>query len=196
MFIDSIKSSFTSSFDSWSTDRKTVDTQLKFQVDIGSAQNNNSPKNLIVAHQTENKIGVPNKAENIADFDNLNMRKDPVDIVGVRYPRNVVNIDHGLNGYLDQYRDLQLFYEKYVGEELLNAFISYTVMKNKYPIQVIDLRIQVDHINPQKTQLFQEYRSATNIARLFMILIRHREIRMISDSKKISVVDIIQNDNT
>ena len=44
MFIDSIKDSFTLSFDSWSTDKKTVDTQLEYQVDIGSAQNINSPK--------------------------------------------------------------------------------------------------------------------------------------------------------
>ena len=29
-------------------------------------------------------------------------------------------------------------------------------MKNKYPIQVCDLRFQIDHINPQKSQLFEE----------------------------------------
>ena len=28
------------------------------------------------------------------------------------------------NEYLDQYRDLNLFYKEYVGEELLNPFIS------------------------------------------------------------------------
>ena len=32
------------SFDSWTTDRKIVNTGLEFQVDIGSAQNINSPK--------------------------------------------------------------------------------------------------------------------------------------------------------
>ena len=48
-------------------------------------------------------------------------------------------------------------------------------MKNKYPIHLIDLRFQVDHINPKKKGLFEEYRSATNNARLFVILIRQRE---------------------
>ena len=41
-------------------------------------------------------------------------------------------------------------------------------MKNVYPIQVTDLRFQVDHINPKKNQLFKEYRGYPNIARLFI----------------------------
>ena len=45
-----IKNSFTLSFDSWSTDLKTVVTQLDSQVDIESAQKIKGPKNLIVAH--------------------------------------------------------------------------------------------------------------------------------------------------
>ena len=52
IFNDSIKKSFTLSFDSWSTDRKTADTQLEYQIHIGSVQKSNSPKYLIVAHQT------------------------------------------------------------------------------------------------------------------------------------------------
>ena len=59
-------------------------------------------------------------------------------------------------------------------------------MKNRYPIQVIDLRFQVDHIKSKKIQLFEEYRGATSNARLFIILVRHREIKMISDGKKIT----------
>ena len=50
MFNDSIKSSFTLSSDSWTNDKNTVDTQLVYQVDIGSAQIINSPKYLIAAH--------------------------------------------------------------------------------------------------------------------------------------------------
>ena len=38
LFNDSDKNSFTLSFDSWSTDRKSVDTLLQYQIDIGSAQ--------------------------------------------------------------------------------------------------------------------------------------------------------------
>ena len=63
------------SFDSWSTDRKTVDSQLDYQVDIGSAENINSLKYLIVAHQTAARIGVPNRTKNIAIFNNLDVKK-------------------------------------------------------------------------------------------------------------------------
>ena len=36
-------------------------------------------------------------------------------------------------------------------------FISYTDMKTKYHIQIVDLRHQTDHITPKKIQLFQQY---------------------------------------
>ena len=124
MFNDSIKNSFTLSFDSWSTDRKTVDTQLEYQVDIASARNNNGPKYLILAQQTAARIAVPNKANNDAIFENLDVRKYLVDIDGIRYPRDGVSIDYGLNDYVDQYRDLNLFYHEYLEEQLLQPFIS------------------------------------------------------------------------
>ena len=47
-------------------------------------------------------------------------------------------------------------------------------MKNKNPSQIIDVRFQIDHIIPRKNQPFEDYTAATNNARLFMILIRHR----------------------
>ena len=68
-------------------------------------------------------------------------------------------------------------------------------MKNRYPIQLIDLRFQVDHNNPQKIGLIKEYRGTTNNARLFMIIAKHREIKMISDGNKISEVTVIEKDN-
>ena len=74
MFTDSIKK-ITLSFDSLITDRETVDTQLGYQADIGSARNNNSPKYLIVACQKIDRIGASNKAENVANFENFNVRK-------------------------------------------------------------------------------------------------------------------------
>ena len=84
------------------------------------------------------------------------MRKYHVDIDGVRYPRHGVSIDYELNDYVDQYRDLKLFYHESLGEQLLQPFVSYIDMKTKYPFQVIDIRFQVDHINPKKIQLFGE----------------------------------------
>ena len=65
-------------------------------------------------------------------------------------------------------------------------------MNNKYPIQVIDLRFPVDHNNLEKIQNFEEYRGATDNARLFVILIRHREIEMITDANKITEVTVIK----
>ena len=64
-------------------------------------------------------------------------------------------------------------------------------MKNKYPIQLIGLRFQVDHFDPKKMGLFEEYRGATNSAILFITLIRHREIKMISDGNKIDEINLI-----
>ena len=71
MFNDSITNTLTLSFNSGGTDRKTVDTPLEHHVDIGSAQNVNSPKYLRVTHKRADRIGVPNKAKNVAFFDHL-----------------------------------------------------------------------------------------------------------------------------
>ena len=49
---------------------------------------------------------------------------------------------------------------------------------------MIDLRFQVDYKTTKKIQLFEEYRADPADARLFNILIRPREIDMISDSNK------------
>ena len=42
-----------------------------------------------------------------------------MEIVGVRYLKDGLSINFEANSYLDQYRDLKLFYKEYVGEELL-----------------------------------------------------------------------------
>ena len=83
------------------------------------------------------------------------------------------------------------YFKEYVGEEILNPFLPYPDMKTKYPIQVIDLRFQVDHITPKKIQLFEEYRANPGNAKLFIILIRRREIEMISDGNKLIEVKVI-----
>ena len=108
----------------------------------------------------------------------------------MRYPRDGVSNDYTSNDCIHQYRDLKLFHKEYFGEEL-SPFKNYTDMKKKNPIQVIDLRFQPNQIRPTKIQLFEEYRGATNNARLFMILIRQRENKMISDGNKIVEVNVI-----
>ena len=190
IFNESIQNNYRIFFDEWYTERRIVGDQT-YQVDIGSAQSVNSPKYLICAHQTAARADPPNKRNNISIFDNLNVRKYFIEIDRQRYPRNSVLTNYAVNDYIDQYRDLKLFYKEYVGEELLNPFVSYTDMKNKYPIQVIDLRFQPDHITPKTIQLFEEYRAAPANARLFVILIRRREIELISDGNKLIEVKLI-----
>ena len=191
MFKDSNKQSLTLLVDFWSTDRKTVDTRLEYRVQLSSAPNKISPKCLIVADETAVRIGVPNKANNVAVFDNLNVRKHHADIDGACHPRDAVNIDYASNQCVDQCGVLKSFYKDYVGEELLNNLLRYFDKKTKHSIQVIDLRFLVNSMNEQKKQLIEEFRGATNIARLFTIMIRHRETKMLSDGYKITEIEVI-----
>ena len=132
MFNESIQNNYRIFFDDWYTERRVVSDTIT-QIDIGSAQQVNSPKYLICAHQTAARLNVPDKGLNISRFDNLNVRKYFVEIDSQRYPRDGVIINYPENDYIDQYRDLKLFYKEYVGEELLNPFVSYPDMKTKDP---------------------------------------------------------------
>ena len=190
VFNESIQNNYRIFFDDWYTERRVV-SDTKTQIDIGSAQQVNSPKYLIACHQTAARLNAPDKGINISRFDNLNVRKYFVEIDSIRYPRDGVLINYPENDYIDQYKDLKLFYKEYVGEELLSPFVSYPDMKSKYPIQVIDLRFQADHITPKKIQLFEEYRANPNNGRLYVILIRRREIEFISDGNKMIEVRVI-----
>ena len=128
------------------TDRKPVNTVNEYQLDIGSASNINIPLYLIVAHQKtqrENPARPPNRFNN-AVFDHVDVKRYFVEIDGVGYTKNPVETNFSDNKYLDQNRDLKLFYKEYNGESLLHPFISYLDMKTFYPIEVIALRFQID----------------------------------------------------
>ena len=155
MFNESIQNNYRIFFEEWYTERRIATDEI-IQVEIGSSQADSSPKYSICAHQQANRSDPPIIRNNISVFDNLGERKDFVEIDGIRYPRDSVLTNFGINDYLEQYKDVKLFYKEYVGEELLNPFKSYPDMKDKYPIQVIDLRFQVDHMTPKKIQLFEE----------------------------------------
>ena len=114
---ESMKNNFALSFDSWYTDLKVVNEELEFQVNVGNAKNVNSPKYLIAAHQSFDRIGVPNKTRKIAIFDNLDVTKYFTETDGQRYPQDVVNSNYVENDFLDQTRDLELFYKEHVGKE-------------------------------------------------------------------------------
>ena len=63
-------------------------------------------------------------------------------------------------------------------------------MKTKYLFEIIDLKHQPDHITPKKIQLLQEYGADPINARLFLILIRRREIELVSDVIKLIEVRV------
>ena len=73
----------------------------------------------------------------------------------------------------------------------MSPFISYPDMKTKYPIEIIVLRHQTDHISPKKIQLFLEYTIDPQNAKFYLILIRRREKKLISDGNKLIEVKFI-----
>ena len=89
MFKEATQSNYKISHDEYYTERRLI-SDVIFRVDIGSAQEVSSPKYLISAHQTQLRINDPNRNNNTAIFDNLNLRKYSVEIDGQSYPRDSV----------------------------------------------------------------------------------------------------------
>ena len=192
-FNEATREYFTLSFDAWVTDRNPVIKGNEYQLDIGSASNINIPLYLIVAHhqtQRDNPARPPNQFFN-AIFDHVRVKRYFVEIDGVRYPKDPVGTNFPDNKYIDQYRDLKLFYKEYNGESLLHPLLSYLDMKTFYPIQIIDLRFQIDYVTPKKIRLFEEYEEAPENTNLYVIIINHREINMVSDRTKITGNELI-----
>ena len=79
------------------------------------------------------------------------LKKYYVEIDGIGYPRDSVLVYYDQNDYIEQYKDIKLFFKEYIGENLMLPFISYTDMKTKNPIEIVDLRHQSDHITPKKS---------------------------------------------
>ena len=97
-----------------------------------------SPKYLSRAHQTKDRIETPNKNNNIAIFDNLDLRKSFVEINGQRYPRDSSTMNYEGNDYIEQNKDLKIDFKQNFGEPLLNPFLSNPDKKTKYPIGTTD----------------------------------------------------------
>ena len=183
MFNEATQNNYKISFDQCYTERGII-SDLLVQNDIGSAQSVNSPKYLNAAHQTSLRTTTPDKKNNIVIFDNLDLRKSYVELDGQRYPRDGVLINYEENDYIQQYNDIKLLFHDYIGERLLQPVVSYPDIRTKYPIDIIDLRRQSDHITPRKIQFFLNYSTDPDNARLFLIIIRRREIKLISDGNK------------
>ena len=190
MFNEATQNNYKISYDEWFTERRIISDTIT-QLDIGSSQNVQSPIYLIGAHQTKDRIDAPLSTKNVAIFDNLDLRKYYIEIDGQRYPRDSSLMNYEQNDYIEQYKDLKLFFKEYIGEQLMSPFISYPDMKTKYPIEIIDLRHQADHITSKNIQLFLEYGDDPDSARFFLILIRRREIELMSDGNKLIEIKII-----
>ena len=193
-FDESIRQSFTLSFDSWVTARKSVNTGNEYQLDIGSASSINVHLYLIAAHQKtqrETPAKPPNQLNNAIFDTNNDVKRYFVEIDGIRYPKDPIETNYSENKHLDHYRDLKLFYKEYNGESLLKPFISDIDLKSFYPIQVIDLRFQVDYITPKKIRIFEEHETDPEHTNLHFILIKHKEIKMVSDGNKTTGIDLI-----
>ena len=76
----------------------------------------------------------------------------------------------------------------------MSPFISYPDMKTKYPIEITHLRHRSDHKTPKKIQQFQEHSADPEKAKSYSILIRRREIELISDGKKLIEIKVFKNE--
>ena len=190
MFNEATQNNYRISYHEWFRERCIISDTIT-QLDIGPSQNVQSPIYLIGAHQTKDRIDAPISTKIVAIFDNLDLRKYYIEIDGQRYPRDSSLMNYEQNEYIEQYKDLKLFFKEYSGEQLMSPFISYPDMKTKYPIEIIDLRHQSDHITPKKIQLFLEYGAVPDNARFFLIIIRRREIELISDGNKLIEIKIV-----
>ena len=126
-------------------------------MNVGTSQQASSPKFLIGAHQTRARADTAYKNDNIAIFDNLNLQNYYVEIDSIQYPRDSFLLNYGQNDYIEKYIDLKLFFKECIGQPILSSFMSYPVMKTKYPIEIIDLRHQTEHITSKKIQQFHDY---------------------------------------
>ena len=75
VFNEATQNNYKISFDEYFTESLVI-SDLIVPHDIGSAQQTNSPKNLISAHQTKDRILTPNKNNNIAILDHIDLRKN------------------------------------------------------------------------------------------------------------------------
>ena len=111
LFIKATQKIHKISYDECYTKRRVILDKI-VQHDIGSTQQVNSPQYFISGHQIPNRIDTPNKNNNILIFDNLDPRKNYVDIDGLRYTRNGVLKNYEKNDYKKQYKDLKFIFQR------------------------------------------------------------------------------------
>ena len=134
MFNEATQNSYKISYDEYFTERRVISDMIT-QADILSSQQVKSPQCSNGAHQTRGRAETADKNKNIAMFDNLNLVKYYVEIAEVRYPGDGVIVYYGQDDYVEQYKDLKLYFQEFISGELMSPFISYPDMKTKYSIE-------------------------------------------------------------
>ena len=118
VFKEATQKNYKISFDEFYTERRVI-SDMFVQHDIGSAQQVNRPKYLISAHQTEDRTSALDKKINFAIFDNLDLQKYHVEIDNMRYLRDILLINYEEKDYIEQNKNLKLFFKEYIGEPIL-----------------------------------------------------------------------------
>ena len=116
MFNEATQNNYKISYDEWCKKRR-VTSDMITQLAIGSSQKVNSPKYVINAHQTKDRIDGDISFKNVAIFDNLDLIKFYIEIDRQKYPRDSSLMNYETNDYIEQYRDLKFFFKEYIGEE-------------------------------------------------------------------------------
>ena len=101
MFNEATKNKLKISFGEYYTERRVISDMIT-QADIGIAQQVNNLKYLIGVHQTRTRRDTADKNNNIAIFDNIDLRKHYVEIVSLRYPRDNVLMNYEQNEYIEK----------------------------------------------------------------------------------------------
>ena len=119
---EAISKTFSLSYESWTTDRKPVDTAKEFRIDLSSASKTKSPLYLTAAHQKTQRPDFADPVDNLSNnrfnnaiFDLVEVRNYNSELDGTRFPKNPVMVNYEENNYLEQNKDLKLFYKEYVG---------------------------------------------------------------------------------
>ena len=97
---------------------------------------------------------------------------------------------------MNQNRVLKLLKKDNLGEQLLSSIISYDKRKTFYPIQRNDLAFQFDKVTSKKIRFTEQNDENPNNTDLHVILTKHKEVKMISDVKKNSRVEVIWDGTT
>ena len=112
IFNEATQNNYKIYYNEWFTQRRTISDQIT-QIDIGSSQNVQSPKYLIGAHQTKDRLDGSISTENVAIYDNLGLRKIYNEIDGQTYPQDSSLMNYEQNDYIEQYKDSISFQGNY-----------------------------------------------------------------------------------